>query len=106
MNTEWVSVNGDDLRLINKAAAFLEREFRAADADPIWSVEYFQWKLGPSNPAGRGYLSLAILDDEVVGVVSLTKKRLLINGRHVVGGEVGDTYTSARVRRGSQPKLS
>lgn len=103
MSSRWVSVIGDDLSLIHKAVEFLQREFCAADADPVWSVEYFQWKIGQTNPAGAGYVSLALLDDEVVGIVSLTRKRLLINGRHVDGGEVGDTYTSARVRKGYRP---
>jgi len=96
-------VNCDDLHLIDKAVAFLQGEFCAADADPVWSIEYFQWKLGPANPAGTGYVSIAMLDNKVVGVVSLTRKRLLVNGRQVAGGEVGDSYTSARVRRRSQP---
>lgn len=99
MNTTWVPVNGDDLQLMDKAVAFLQGEFCPSDADPVWSVEYFRWKLGPANPAGAGYVSLAMLDDKVVGIVSLTRKRLLINGKPVAGGEVGDTYTSARVRR-------
>jgi hypothetical protein len=106
MNTTWVPVNGDDLQLMDKAVAFLQGEFCPADADPVWSVEYFRWKLGSDNPAGAGYVSLAMLDDKVVGIVSLTKKRLLVNGKPVAGGEVGDTYTSARVRRGAQPAVS
>lgn len=105
MSTTWIPVNGDDLHLMDKAVAFLQGEFCPADADPVWSVEYFRWKLGPGNPAGAGYVSLAMLDDKVVGIVSLTRKRLLINGRMVIGGEVGDTYTSARVRRGTQPAM-
>lgn len=105
MNSTWVSVHGDDLQLMDKAVAFLQGEFCPSDADPVWSVEYFLWKLGPNNPAGAGYVSLAVLDDKVVGIVSLTKKRLLLNGKPVAGGEVGDTYTSARVRRGVQPSV-
>lgn len=103
MSTAWVSVNGDDLHLIDKAVAFLQGEFSPVNGDPVWSVEYFQWKLSPRNPAGTGYISLAMLDGNVVGVVSLTKKRLWINGKQHIGGEVGDAYTSARVRRGVQP---
>jgi hypothetical protein len=103
MSTTWLPVNGDDLLLMDKAVAFLQGEFCPADADPVWSVEYFRWKLGSDNPAGAGYVALAILDDKVVGIVSLTRKRLLVNGKAVTGGEVGDTYSSARVRRGAQP---
>ena len=105
MNPTWVPVNGDDLQLMDKVVAFLQGEFCPSDADPLWSVEYFRWKLGPNNPAGAGYVSLAMLDDKVVGIVSLTKKRLLLNGKPVVGCEVGDTYTSALARRGVQPAV-
>lgn len=105
MKATWISVNGDDLNLIDKAVAFLDSEFCPADADPVWSVEYFRWKLGSGNPAGTGYVSLAMLDEKVVGIVSLTKKRLLVNGQPITGGEVGDTYTSARVRRNAQPAI-
>lgn len=69
----------------------------------MWSVEYFRWKLGPTNPAGPGYISIAVMEDRVVGTVSLTKKRLLINGTECIGGEVGDSYSSAAVRRRSRP---
>lgn len=103
MTTTWVSVNGDDLHLMDKAVAFLQGEFSPVNGDPVWSVEYFQWKLGPTNPAGAGHISLAMLDGNVVGVVSLTRKRLWFNGQPLIGGEVGDAYTSARVRRGVQP---
>jgi hypothetical protein len=99
----WVPVNCDDLRLIDKAVSFLQQEFQPIGANLIWSEEYFKWKLGACNPAGKGYVSLAMLDDKVVGIVSLTRKRLLVNGRQVAGGEVGDTYSSTRVRRGAQP---
>ncbi len=103
MSKSWVSVNGDDLYLIDKAVDFLQGEFSPVEGDPVWSVEYFHWKLGTRNPAGAGYISLAMLDGNVVGVVSLTKKRVWFNGQQLIGGEVGDAYTSARVRRGVQP---
>lgn len=105
MSKTWVAVNGDDLQMIGKAVDFLQAEFCPADADPVWSAEYFRWKLGPGSQGGSGYVSLAMLDGEVVGIVSLTRKRLLINGRSVMGGEVGDSYTSAKVRRGGQPAM-
>jgi hypothetical protein len=96
-------VNDDELHLIDNAVDFLQGEFSPVEGDPVWSVEYFQWKLGTRNPAGAGYISLAMLDGNVVGVVSLTKKRVWFNGQQLIGGEVGDAYTSARVRRGVQP---
>ena len=103
MGAIWVTINDDDLKHAGDAADFLQGEFGAPDADPVWSAAYLRWKLGPASPAGSGYVSLAMVDDQVVGIVSLTKKRLLIDGKETIGGEVGDTYSSARVRRSVQP---
>lgn len=105
MSSEWISINGDNLSLSGEAVAFLQGEFCPLDVDDIWSTEYFQWKIGSGNPAGPGFLSLAILDDKVVGVVSLTKKRVLINGLELIAGEVGDTYTSAAIRMRGKPAI-
>ncbi len=44
-----------------------------------------------------------MLNGNVVGVVSLTKNRAWFNGQQLIGGEVGDAYSSTRVRRGVQP---
>lgn len=103
MGVTWLSVNGDDLMHVDKVADFLREEFRPADGYPVWSAEYFRWKLGSANPAGNGFVSFAVVDDRVVGVVSLTKKRLLIDGKETIGGEVGDAYSSKRMRRHAQP---
>lgn len=99
MKILWSTVNDDELRMTDKAVEFLQGEFCPPGADPIWSTEYFRWKLGSSNPAGRGYLSLAMLDDRVVGTLSLVKKRLLINGNEYIGGEMQDGYSAAAIRR-------
>jgi len=94
----WLVVDDDELKMVDKAVYFLQKEFCPAGADPMWSAEYFRWKLGTINPAGKGYISLAMLGGRVVGTVSLTKKRLLIDGNGCIGGEVGDTYSSAAIR--------
>jgi hypothetical protein len=95
----WSAVNDDQLKLADKAVEFLQKEFCPPGADPMWSTEYFRWKLGSTNPAGKGYLSLAMLDDRVVGTTIIVKKRLLINGNECIGGEVQDAYSSAAIRR-------
>lgn len=99
----WATVNDDRLELVDKTVNFLQTEFCPAGADSMWSVEYFRWKLGEANPAGKGYISLAMIEDKVVGVVSLTRKRVLINGVEYAGGEVGDSYSSGAIRRNSKP---
>jgi hypothetical protein len=103
MTLTWTPVNDDELRMADKLAYFLQGEFCPPGADPIWSAEYFRWKLGPGNPAGRGHASLAVMGDRIVGSVTLTRKRMLIDGKECIGGEVGDTYSSAGFRRSSRP---
>jgi hypothetical protein len=104
MTSHWSTVNDDELRMTDKAVEFLQGEFcPPPGADPMWSTEYFRWKLGSSNPAGRGYISLAMLDDRVIGTSSLVKKRLLINGNECIGGEVQDAYSAAAIRHSCRP---
>lgn len=99
MQYQWSAVNDDELRMTGRAVRFLQGEFCPPGADPIWSPEYFRWKLGPSNPAGRGYLSLAVLDDRVVGTSAIKRTRLVIDGVQCIGGEVQDAYSASAIRR-------
>lgn len=103
MSDVWHVVNDDKLGQVDLVVDFLMGEYCPTDSDPIWSAEYFRWKLGAANPAGTGYLTLAVAGGKVVGTVSLTRKRLLIGGKEYHGGEVGDSYSSANMRRGGQP---
>jgi len=95
----WDIVILDDLRdeLLIKVADFL-RSFLPEGADPVWSPEYFKWKLH-QNPAGRGFLTCAVSGGEIVGTASITPKRIWYNGRVVVGGETGDTYSHPGFRK-------
>jgi hypothetical protein len=95
----WSAHADDDLQAIDDIVEFLQGEYGVEGGVPSWSTEYLRWKLGSANPAGRGYVSLARSGGKVVGVVTLTRKRILMDGREMTGGEVGDTYTSARLRR-------
>lgn len=103
MSDIWHVVIDDALTLADKTAEFLMGEFCLPVDDPMWSAEYFRWKLSPMNPAGAGYLTLAMIGDRVVGTVSLTRKRLLIDGNYCIGGEVGDSYTSVGMRKRARP---
>lgn len=99
----WSTVDDDELRMTDKVVEFLQGEFCPQGTDPMWSKEYFRWKLGPTNPAGKGYISIAMSGDRVVGTASLTRKRLLIDGNEYIGGEMGDTYSSTAIRRRGRP---
>ncbi len=95
----WVTLSDDEsLNWAKQAATFLQG-FLSDNASPVWSDDLFRWKLGSKNPAGRGYLSLAFVNDEIVATTSITRKRMWINGKVEIGGEIGDTYTDERFRR-------
>jgi len=103
----WSTVHDDKLGLVEKLSEFLQNEFCQDGADVMWSPEYFKWKIGSANPAGNGYISLALENGVIVGSISLTKKRLIINGVECIGAEIGDSYTAASIRRRGKPfKLS
>lgn len=103
----WASVSDDNLALIEEVINFLRSEFPYNIGGELWTKEYFQWKLGSSNPAGKGFISVALVKGRVVGVVTLTRKRILLNGVMCDGGEVGDSYSTSRGRRNASPlKLS
>lgn len=95
----WDAINDDNLMLVDKTVSFLQSEFCPAGIDPMWSENYFKWKLTNINPAGSGHLSVALFNNQVIGTVSLTRKRILINGIEYIGGEVGDSYSSTSFRR-------
>lgn len=105
MNKLWDVVNDDELLLVDKTVGFLQGEFCPEGSDPIWSRDYFEWKLGKRNPAGTGYIALATIDEQVIGTVSITKKRALLDGRECIVGEIGDSYSSAQYRRNSKARL-
>jgi len=105
MELVWRTVDDDQLQFIQETVAFLQSEFCPAGAEPMWSAEYMRWKLSEWNPAGAGHISIALIEDKVVGVVSLTRKRVLINGTQYIVGEVGDSYSSSTIRRTAKPEL-
>jgi hypothetical protein len=103
MTVIWQAVTDDQLERVEEASYFLQNNFCPTDAETMWSSDYFRWKLGQANPAGHGFLSLALLKGQVIGTVSLTKKRVLLNGVEYLGGEVGDSYTAISMRRNGRP---
>ncbi len=84
-----------DLQYLETAVDFLNK----SNSDIGWTFEGMYRKLSNENPSGSGYLAVAILNNEVVGTASLTKKTALINGVKTIVAEVGDTYTDPIYRR-------
>ena len=91
-------VNDLDNELVDQAAEFFNEHFPGTYW-PYCDPEIFRWKLGDSNPAGRGILALAMCDTVVAGVMTATRKNLLLDGIPVSGFEVGDTFTNPEFRR-------
>ena len=71
---------------------------------PISSPDLWRWKLGPSNPSGRGFLTVAFADGRVVGTTSGTRQRIRLNGESVNAMEIGDTFTHPDFRRSGHAK--
>lgn len=99
----WKHVNNDDLNYMNQIVSFLRSEYLSKEDNPIWSKEYFEWKIGKINPAGNGYMSIAMIENNVVGVATLSLKRARLNDSDVIIGEMGDCYTSISAIRKSRP---
>jgi len=90
----WDVLILDDLQesYLKKASDFLQ-SYLPKGVDPNWSPEYFRWKL-EKNPAGRGFMTCAVSSNgDVVGVTSITPKKLWYENRVVTAAEIGDTYT-------------
>ena len=64
------------------------------------SPEYYMWKIR-RNPAGRGFVSLAIDKDRLVGTTTVTRKKIYFRGQLIDGAEIGDTFTDPAYQRQS-----
>ena|SRR3989338_1212224 len=92
-NDSWEVLVLDNLEeeFIQKTVGFLQ-SYLPKGADPNWSPEYFRWKL-EKNPAGKGFLTCAVSEGQVVGVTSITLKNVWYRGSMRKAAEIGDTYT-------------
>jgi len=99
MKEDWSVMIVDDLmkEALSKVVAFL-KTFEPPGGDAWWSPEHFKWKL-EQNPAGRGFLTCAVANDEVVGTASITPKRIWYRNQVVSGGEAGDIYSHPEYRK-------
>lgn len=90
----------DDLREEDLAmvAEFFNENFPGVFY-PHCSPEIWKWKLGASNPAGRGFLTVAFSGGKVVGTTSGTRKSFDLGDDLVSGMEIGDTFTHPDFRK-------
>ena len=97
-------VNVDfELEYLDRAVDFLEGEFGYLTGNARWTYASMLWKLSKINPAGKGILAVATIDEKVIGVASLTRKRIVIDGVEFAGAEIGDTYSAEKLRRLVKP---
>lgn len=102
-NQDWEVKSLDDLDIVGLQALadFLNSEFPGTYY-PYCTPEAFNWKLGSDNPAGAGFITVAVSNGQVIGVFSLTRKTLTVNGMKLSAGEIGDAFTHPRYRRGGK----
>ena len=93
-----------DLDFVSKSVEFLEGEFGNSVEDQKWTDELLLWKLSDVNPSGKGILVVAEIDGKIIATASLTLKRMILDGKEVLGGEIGDTYSAEKFRRLAVPK--
>lgn len=101
---KWDEIEVKSKDLFSKTAKFLQNNFGNEYKDILWNEEIFKWKLSDLNPAGKGYMFVAILDDRIIGVATLTKKFIYMNKQKILCAEIGDTYTHPKFRRNVLPK--
>ena len=83
--------------LVQKVSDFFNSHFPEVFW-PSCTPEEFEWKLGESNPAGRGMMAVAVHENTIAGVITATRKKVLIDGVPVPSAELGDTYTHPSFR--------
>ena len=88
-------LNPGDLQLVSD---FFNEQFPGVFY-PECTPEIFKWKLGPSNPAGQGFLSVAMSNGLVVGTASGTKKIIVEDEKLISAIEIGDTFTHPDFRK-------
>ena len=100
LNQEWEVRSLDDLdpQGLLLVAKFFNEQFPGVFY-PECTPELFKWKLGPSNPAGRGFLTVAICNGLVIGTASGTRKVLSESGKTFEAIEIGDTFTHPDFRK-------
>lgn len=99
-NQDWEVVSLDDLDSfgLQLVSDFFNEQFPGIFY-PECTPEIFKWKLGPSNPAGSGFLTVAVCDGRVVGTASGTRKNLVENSNPFQAIEIGDTFTHPDFRK-------
>jgi hypothetical protein len=92
-DSKWNLIKCETDNDFDSAVKFLNSEYKK-DNGSLWTRESLQWKLGSYNPAGKGVMFCAVLNNVTVGTLSLTLKIFYSDGKNILVGELGDGYTS------------
>ena len=100
LNQDWEVRSLDDLESngLQLVSDFFNEQFPGVFY-PQCTPEIFKWKLGLGNPAGAGFLTVAINNGLVIGVASGTRKILTENNETFCAIEIGDTFTHPNFRK-------
>ena len=100
LNQDWEVKSLDDLDSsgLQLVSDFFNEHFPGVFY-PKCTPDLFTWKLGSSNPAGRGFLTVAMSNGLVVGTASGTRKVLIENDKTLEALEIGDTFTHPDFRK-------
>ena len=100
LNQDWEVRSLDDLDPsgLQLVSDFFNEQFPGVFY-PKCTPDLFTWKLGSSNPAGQGFLTVAISNGLVVGTSSGTRKVLIENNKILEALEIGDTFTHPDFRK-------
>ncbi len=64
----------------------------------VTSAEYFLWKIS-ENPAGKGFVTLSMDREKIVGTLTMTQKKLFFKGKLISAVEIGDVFTDPAYQR-------
>jgi len=97
---DWEVVSLDDLNPhgLQLVSDFFNEQFPGVFY-PECTPDIFKWKLGLDNPAGSGFLTVAINNGVVIGTASGTRKILASNNQSISAIEIGDTFTHPNFRK-------
>ncbi len=100
LNQDWEVRSLDDLdpTALQLVSDFFNEHFPGVFY-PKCTPDIFTWKLGSNNPAGRGFLTVAMSNGLVVGTASGTRKVLIENNKLIEAIEIGDTFTHPNFRK-------
>lgn len=100
LNQDWEVKSLDDLDPsgLQLVSDFFNEHFPGVFY-PKCTPDLFTWKLGSSNPAGQGFLTVAMSNGLVVGTASGTRKILIENNKTLEALEIGDTFTHPDFRK-------